>query len=411
MAIKTGQTIMLLISMFIFTLGFGIIVPVIPYFIRGMGATALDMGLLMAAMSAMQLLFAPLWGKASDRFGRKPVMLIGLLGFGLSFVAVGMATQLWMLYVTQIISGALSAGIFPACLAYIADTTAPGERGKYMGLMGAASGAGMIFGPAISSFFAGWGITIPFFAAAGIGLVTAVFILFFLPESRVKNLSRHALKSKVSVGMVMKGSLAIFFIVMLFSTFAIANLDATFTYLIMDRFGLSETASNMPVLTGAISLSGPAVSGIMFTVMGILMMICQGLLVGKLIDKFGEGMVIFGGLLLVAAGMLVILAAPELISLIVAVCLIAGGASAIFPCMNTLVSKKTDSENQGVMLGLLGSFQSMGRVCGPVVGGAAYVVSAALTCLASAVLAVLCAIVIYVKRGSASAETVESHAA
>ena len=137
--VKGRQVTVLLLSMFIFTLGFGIIVPVMGYYSKSMGAGALELGLLMASMSAMQFLFAPLWGRISDRIGRKPVLLAGLLGVALTFVAVGISTQLWMVFVALVLGGVLSAGIWPAVLAYIADITTHDERGTLMGYAGACS--------------------------------------------------------------------------------------------------------------------------------------------------------------------------------------------------------------------------------------------------------------------------------
>ena len=113
MELKGQQITVLLLSMFIFTLGFGITVPVMPYFANGLGGTVVDVGLLMGVFSAMELLFAPVWGKISDRFGRKPVMLLGLAGFAVGFAASGLSTQLWMLYATQAFAGLMMAGIFP----------------------------------------------------------------------------------------------------------------------------------------------------------------------------------------------------------------------------------------------------------------------------------------------------------
>lgn len=396
MEIKFGQIIVLLTSMLIFTLGFGIIIPVIPYYVRDMGASALDNGLLMATMSAAQLIFAPVWGRISDRIGRKPVMITGLIGFGLSFLWLALATDLWMLYVAQLIGGAISAGIWPACLAYIADISSPGERGKYMGLMGAASGAGMIFGPAISSFFTTWGLTAPFYAAAAIGFITAAFTFIFLSESR-KPLANVANTKKLSMSTAFRSHLAVFFFIMLFSSFALACMDATFTYFIMDKFGISETASPMPFLTGHLTLSGPAVSGIIFTFMGIVLVVTQGFIVGRSIQMLGEEKTILAGLMLMIAGFILVLIAPELITLTLFVCLLSIGISIIQPCLNTLISKRTDADNQGAMLGLLGSFNSLGRVFGPIAGGAAYTIAMSLPYIGSAVISGIAAAAIHME--------------
>jgi MFS transporter, DHA1 family, multidrug resistance protein len=147
MKIKSKQLTVLLLSVFIFTLGFGITVLIMPFFAKSMGGTVVDVGILMALFSVAELVFAPVGGKISDCAGRKPVIMIGLLGFGLALIATGLSTSLTMLYASQLIAGALAAGIFPAVMASVADQIEPEQRGRYMGLLGASSGMGMIPGP------------------------------------------------------------------------------------------------------------------------------------------------------------------------------------------------------------------------------------------------------------------------
>lgn len=383
--IKARQVIVLLLSMFIFTLGFGIIVPIIGYFTKSMGASAFELGLLMASMSAMQFLFAPLWGKASDKIGRKPVMLVGLLGFALSFTITGFSTQLWMLFVAMIIGGMLSAGIFPAVLAYIADISSPGERGRLMGLAGAASGLGIIIGPAISSVLAGWGLTVPFFASAALALATSIAGFFLMPES----LKRDRIKvssGRTSTLAVLKTPLSLYFFLMLFISFAIACLDTTYVYFLSDRFGMSELASQMPMLGGSITLTGPNVMGLIFTSMGIIAVVSQ-LAVGTLIDRYGEEKTIVIGLIILFLGMGLFVVSSELVSLLLITSLIGVGSNMLNPAINTLVSKRSPDHRQGEMMGVLGSFNSIGRVLGPSVGGFAYVISMFLPYLGSAAIA------------------------
>ena len=186
MEIRSKQMAVLMLSMFIFTLGFGITVPIMPFFAKSLGGTVVDVGILMAAFSAAELLLAPVWGKASDRIGRKPVIVIGLLGFGIAFACTGLSGSLWMLYASQIFAGALAAGIYPAVMASIADQTEPGQRGRYMGLLGAASGMGVIIGPVSASLIALLGLNVPYFAAAALGLITMAISLAWLPETRVQ---------------------------------------------------------------------------------------------------------------------------------------------------------------------------------------------------------------------------------
>ena len=375
----------LLLSMFIFTLGFGIIIPVMGYFTKGMGAGALELGLLMASMSAMQFLFAPLWGRISDRIGRKPVLLVGLLGFALTFAIVGFSTQLWMLFVALIVGGILTAGIWPAVLAYIADITTHEERGQLMGYAGAASGLGIIAGPAISSVLTTWGMTVPFFASAALGLVTAIAGFFFLPESLQQDRMADAEK-KMPVLSTLRTPLGLFFFLMLFATFAIACIDTTYVYFISDRFGMSELPSMMPFLGGHLVLTGPNVLGIIFTAMGLIAVVSQ-LAVGTMMQKYGEEKTIIIGFGILCAGMALVVVTVDLASLVLVTCLTGLGGNLLNPAINTLVSKRTPQDQQGATMGLLGSFNSIGRVLGPSMGGFAYVISMLLPYLGSAAIA------------------------
>lgn len=415
--IKSQQVMVLAAGMFIFTLGFGVIVPVMPYYASDLGATAFDLGLLMATFSVMQFVCAPFWGALSDRIGRKPVIMVGLLGFATSFIitgfsshpvmlsisetigqVTGLSPHIGVLFISELIGGTLSAGIFPAILAFIADITKPEERGSLMGLMGAASGLGIIFGPALSGFVASAGITVPFFAAAGIALANAALSFVLLPESRVPGPVTEA-PQKIGMINAVRSSLGIIFLLTLFISFAGAFIDSTFAYFVMDKFHMkSEVASPIPALHTSVMLTGPGVMGVVFTAMGIIGVLCQGLLVGKMINRFGEHITILIGLMLSGIGLLLLLESMGLVSLVLFTCLISIGFGLVNPSLNTLVSKKTDAENQGAMLGVLGSFNSLGRAIGPPVGGLLYSVAMWLPYVVSAAIGVIAAGVLYVSQ-------------
>ncbi len=373
----------LMMSMFIFTLGFGIIIPVIGYYTKSMGAGALELGLLMASMSAMQFLFAPLWGRIWDGMGRKPVLLAGLLGFALAFIMVGVSTQLWMLFVALIIGGILTARIWPAVLAYIADITTQ-ERGSLMGYAGAASGLGIIAGPAISSVLTTWGMTVPFFTSAALGLVTAIAGFMFLPES-LRQDRMTGMEKKMPVLSTLRTPLGLFFFLMLFATFALACIDTTYVYFISDRFGMSELPSGMPFLGGHLVLTGPNVLGIIFTAMGLIAVVSQ-LAVGKMMQKYGEEKTIIIGFGVLCAGMALVIITVDLASLVLVTCLIALGGNLLNPAINTLVSKRSPQDQQ-VPQWALSAIQQHRQGPRPSMGGFAYVISMLLPYLGSAVIA------------------------
>lgn len=374
------QLAVLMTAMFVYMIGFGIIMPVTPFYSKSLGATALDLGLLMASYSAMQFLFAPLWGRLSDRFGRRPIITAGLVGLGISFILFGLSTSLWMLFAARILGGILSSGIFPASLAYIADVTSKKERGQAMGLLGAASGLGIIFGPAVSGFIAIWGLSMPFYAAGLLSLATAGFALALLPESIRQKSPKISIPTPTAAAGAFAGSLlsplksaiGVFFIITLIITFAVAGFEGTFTYYTMDRYGVTDQLSHMPLLGGTVDITGPMVTALVFVIMGIVGVVCQGVLVNRAIERFTEEVTIVIGLLFCAAGLFLVILSTELASLLFATGLYSIGSGFVNPSLNTLISKRTPPDRQGAVMGILGSYNSLGRIAGPPFGGILY---------------------------------------
>ena len=141
-------------TLVVVTLGFGVVIPIIPFYMESLGAGGTELGLLVASYAVMRLICAPMWGGISDRVGRKPIMMIGILGDGLTMVLFGFASELWMLFAARILSGILSSATSPTTMAYIGDSTSEEERGGGMGILGAAVGLGTIFGPALGGLLA-----------------------------------------------------------------------------------------------------------------------------------------------------------------------------------------------------------------------------------------------------------------
>lgn len=242
---------------------------------------------------------------------------------------------------------------------------------------------------------------VPFFASAALGLVTAIAGFLFLPES-LRQDRRAGRKEKMPVISALKSPLGLFFFLMLFATFALACLDTTYVYFISDRFGMSEQPSMMPFLNGHMTLTGPNVLGIVFTAMGLIAVVSQ-LAVGTVMQRYGEEKTIIFGFGTLCAGMALVVITIDLVSLVLVTCLIALGGNLINPAINTLVSKRTAQGRQGAMMGLLGSFNSIGRVLGPSIGGFAYVISMLLPYLGSAAIALASmAIVRFRAQGDAS---------
>jgi MFS transporter, DHA1 family, multidrug resistance protein len=366
----------LFLIMFLVMIGFGIIIPVLPFYAEEMGASPTQLGLLMAVYSLMQLIFAPFWGKLSDRIGRKPIMMIGIAGLSLSFFIQAMATELWMLFAARIIGGVLSSANMPTAMAYVADITTPENRGKGMGIVGAAVGLGFVFGPAIGGIFSKSSMSMPFYLAGASSLITLVIIFFFLKESLQKNNEELNQNHKQSRWKAFSGPASVLFVLQLLISLSLSGLEATFAYFAAQRAGL-----------GAIQL------GYIFMIMGFAGALVQGGMVGRLTKKYGEGKVIQGGIVVSAIGFGLILFVDSFTTAAIFLSIFGIGNGVIRPSVSSLLTKTTDA-GHGSATGLLSSFDSLGRIIGPPLGGWLFSLSIGLPYISGAIISVM-ALVLY----------------
>lgn len=366
----------LFLVMFLVMVGFGIIIPVMPFYAEEIGATPTQLGLLMAVYSLMQLLFAPMWGRVSDRIGRKPVIMIGIMGLSLSFFLMALSTELWMLFAARIIGGLLSSANMPTVMAYVADITSEEDRGKGMGIIGAAVGLGFIFGPAIGGVFSQSSLNTPFYLAGATSLITFLLVTFVLKESlTVEQRSGHA-KEKASLLKAFSGTVSVLFILQLFVSLSLSGLEATFAYFAAEKAGL-----------GAVKL------GYIFMIMGLAGAIVQGGLVGRLTKKFGEGSVIQLGIIISAVGFALILLIEGFATAAIFLTIFGVGNGLIRPSVSSLLTKKSTA-GHGSTTGLLSSFDSLGRIIGPPLGGWLFSIAIGLPYISGIVLSVI-ALILY----------------
>ena len=177
------NTLILGFTLLVVMLGYGMIQPIIPFLITKLGASGSDLGVLSAVYAAMQLVCAPLWGTLSDRIGRKPVLLIGVLGYAIAMFIFGLATHFWMLFVARTFSGVLSSAAMPTAMAYISDNLPEEKRGGAMGQLGAAIGLGVVLGPLLGGFLSTDSLSLPFFVGSGLALLSLLLVFVLLPES------------------------------------------------------------------------------------------------------------------------------------------------------------------------------------------------------------------------------------
>ena len=343
------------VTVFIDLLGFGIVIPLLPFYAERFGADAFRISLLAASFSLAQFIFVPIWGRWSDFVGRRPIILIGLLGSFLSYLLFGMAQSLAWLFVARAFAG-IAGGTIATAQAYVADSTTPENRAKGMGLVGAAFGLGFIFGPALGGFLSKWGAATPALFASLLSLVNFGAAWFLLPES-LKRAPGRGPAPRVSRVEALRRALArpclptlllIFFVV----TAGFAGFESTFALFSEHRHGFdAETI------------------GYLFAFIGIIMAVVQGGLVGRIVRLVGEGPLVPFGILAVAVGLGLLPSSHSRVALYTALGIIAVGMGLVGPSIAALVSKWSDPSDQGGMLGLTQSFGSLARIVGPAWGG------------------------------------------
>ena len=347
--------VILFVTVFIDLLGFGIIIPLLPFYAESFGASAFAIGLLGTSFSLMQFLFSPIWGRWSDQIGRKPIILIGLLGSCLSYVTMALAGSLTLLFVARVVGGIAGANI-PTAQAYIADVTTPENRARGMGLMGAAFGLGFIFGPAIGGLLSRFSPETPMWCAAALCFANFVAAWFLLPESRPASASTRSLSRMEAFRHAMTQPtllliLALYFIV----TMAFSAFEATFALFTEARFGF--TAASI---------------GFLFAFIGAIIALIQGVFIGRVVKRVGERRVIPGAILGIAISIGMLTVVWSVPTLLAALGLLAMGMGFNNPSLSSLVSKLSHEDDQGGILGLASSLASLGRVVGPAWGGYLY---------------------------------------
>jgi DHA1 family tetracycline resistance protein-like MFS transporter len=349
----------LFLIVFVDLVGFGLVIPLLPFYAVRFAASPQQVTLLLAVYSLMQLFTAPLWGTLSDRVGRRPVLMSSMAASALAYLWLGSATALWMLFAARALAGAC-AGNIAAAQAYIADITKPEGRAAGMGLIGAAFGLGFIIGPALGGLLAGTDpatadIETPALVAAGLSCLALCGVVLLLPESlRAGQRGRRAPRDRVSaiLGVLRRPILSrlilIFFLVIL----AFAGMESTFALWAMGQFGW-----------------GPGQVGYVFAYVGALSAILQGGLIGRLTRRFGEDRLLVFGLALIGVGLLILPLAREVPVLCVAVTGLALGMGLVQPSLNSLISLRGGRDEQGQVLGVSQSVGSLSRVLGPAAAG------------------------------------------
>ena len=363
---QKSQLVIIFLTVFIYLVGFGIIIPIIPILSRDFGATATQSGLLMSIYSFMQFLFSAFWGKLSDRWGRRPILLFCLFCEGFSYLLFASARSLEMLFVARALAGFFGASLSTASAA-ISDVTSEQNRSKGMALIGAAFGLGFVFGPAIGGGLAALAESLsvdPFFktslasyVVAGICFMNFVFAFFRLKET-IKEKRTHSTVStpwqrlqKIFQNLQVK-TLGLVMVIFFLVSMSMSTMEATLILFMGKKFswGVKE-----------VSLG--------FFYIGLMLVFTQGFLVRRLLPRWGERKVLRLGLILFFLGMSMISFAPTIYVMAVAMTLLSLGNGLSNPSLLGSVSLLTPSTEQGEKLGLTQSLSSLGRILGPPLGG------------------------------------------
>ena len=359
--------------------GFGIVLPVLPFYARDFGADYAQIGLLYAIYSLVQLVMAPLWGRISDRVGRRPVIFLGLLGSALAYAIFARADSLAMLFLSRIVGG-VGGSTIPVAQAYIADVTSPGRRAGGLGLIGAAFGLGFVIGPALGGILYGLSPgspAAPGYTAAALCLANALAALIWLPESRQPGTTGTT--SRFNFGAALdeaarSGQIRLILVGYLFITMAFATLQPTLSPLAEERFAM-----------------GPREAGYLFALLGIVSVIVQGGLVRRLVPRYGERKLLRVSVIPFCAGLVMLGMATTTPTLLAGLVFVGVGYGVAIPSVLALLSRATDSGTQGAVLGLGQSVGSLARVLGPAMAGRLFEVRLALPYLAGAALILVAA--------------------
>jgi MFS transporter, DHA1 family, tetracycline resistance protein len=350
---RTGSTLPILFSVIIVDLiGFGIVIPILPAYTKDLGASAGILGILLATHAALQFIFSPIWGRASDRFGRRPIMLITIAGTCGALLMLGLAESILGLFISRLLSGLFSANISVAT-AYVADVTDESERTRWMGMVGASFGIGFILGPALGGLLHPFSASLPAFVAAGLAGINLLWAAFALREPErheARETRRAGLRAALSDPVVARicGT-------NLFFTVGVAQLESTFFYWMSDEFGYSVRQV-----------------AYILVAMAVVMASIQGGGIRPLVDRLGEKRMLVSGLVLMALAFPVIPSIHTVGLLMIPLAVLALGRAIAQPPMTSLISMRGEASSRGELMGFFQSSAALARIFGPLLAGFLY---------------------------------------
>ena len=348
----TRPLLIIFLTIFVNLIGFGIIIPLLPFYAETFGASPLVIGLLFAVFSVCQLVAAPALGDLSDRYGRRPVLVFSLVGTVASFVMLALAQSITMLFLARIVDG-LSGGSISTARAYVADVTEPRDRARAYGFIGAAFGLGFILGPALSGVLAEYSYTAPIWAAAALTLVATAMAWLWLPETVHKTRAGGGNPFRFLWPLLRRPDVGRLLVLDFIYWFAFAIFQTTFALFAARRFGFDVPQT-----------------GYVFSVFGVLGALVQGFLIHPLVRRLGDKVLFMWGLVLGAAGLAAAALATSIPLFLASLVPLALGIGFGHPTMTSLISRSSGGDEQGRVQGAASAVESLGRTFGPIWGNA-----------------------------------------
>jgi DHA1 family multidrug resistance protein-like MFS transporter len=349
-------------ALVVVTLGFGMVIPIFPFYVDKLGASGRDLGLLIATAALLEFLFAPIWGSISDRAGRKPILMVGMMGYSLSSLLFGLSTELWMLYASRALSGLLSSATAATAMAYISDSTSEEERGGGIGMLGAAMGLGLILGPGLGGWLGSGSLAMPFFISAGLALVALLFILSLLPESLPAEIRQRAEVRTIQFGdlwRALSSPIGVLLALLFLVSFGLTNFEAVFGLYAAQKLGY-----------------GPDRVGMILVVVGVVSTLGKALFIGPTTRRWGEAWIIKASMLASSVGFMVLLLAYSYPTVLLATGLFILSKTFLRTALLSLASRRAtggqaqgNDVGQGAVMGLGNSFINLGRIVGPIWAG------------------------------------------
>lgn len=354
-----NPTLTLSFTLLVVMLGYGMVLPIMPFYIEKLGAGGRELGWLMSTYSLMQLICAPLWGILSDRIGRKPVLTIGVLGYAITLLMFGLASSFWMLFLARTLSGILSSATMPTAMAYIGDNAPEKERSKGMGQLGAAMGVGIVIGPLLGGFLSTNSLSLPFFIGAGMAFAAFVLVIGILPESHASQpaADKQARLTRETLRQTFISPVGVLLLLIFVMSFGLTNFQGITGLYVVDKFSFDTKQ------VGAI-----------WMVMGGMLIVVQGTLTGPITKRFGESFLIRAGLIGGALGFIAMSLAVSFMTTLLALGFFTLALALIGPALNAYISRFA-GQRQGTVMGLNSAATSLGRVIGPLWAGYLYEVN------------------------------------